>query len=118
MLVRYTVDEVRGLVSDAKARLVVTDEGTIGKAVAACQGLQVDFLVKRSDGNDGISFQAMRGDDGGVDNVFLNKIANDLQQQCCCKGKIDTLVVALMPLGVVLMSLVTTVAEGFLLMSR
>ena len=61
VLVRYTVDEVRGLVSDAKARLVVTDEGTIGKAVAACQGLQVDFLVKRSDGNDGISFQAMRG---------------------------------------------------------
>ena len=30
----------------------------------------------------------------------------------------DMLVVALMPLGVVLMSLVTTVAEGFLLMSR
>ena len=46
MLVRYTVDEVRGLVSDAKARLVVTDEGTLGKAVAACQGLQVDFMVK------------------------------------------------------------------------
>ena len=45
MLVRYTVDEVRGLVSDAKARLVVTDEATIGKAVAACQGLQVDFVV-------------------------------------------------------------------------
>lgn len=57
MLVRYTVDEVRGLVSDAKARLVVTDEGTIGKAVAACQGLQVDFLVKQSDRNDGFSFQ-------------------------------------------------------------
>ena len=45
MLARYTVDEVRGLVSDAKARLVVTDEATIGKAVAACQGLQVDFVV-------------------------------------------------------------------------
>ena len=45
VLARYTVDEVRGLVSDAKARLVVTDEATIGKAVAACQGLQVDFVV-------------------------------------------------------------------------
>ena len=46
VLVRYTVEEIRGLVSDAKARLVVTDEATIGKAKAACQGLQVDFLVK------------------------------------------------------------------------
>ena len=45
VLARYTVDEVRCLVSDAKARLVVTDEATIGKAVAACQGLQVDFVV-------------------------------------------------------------------------
>ena len=46
LMVRYTVNEIRGLVSDAKARLVVTDEATIGKARAACQGLQVDFVVR------------------------------------------------------------------------
>ena len=40
------MEEVRGLVSDAKARLIVTDEATFGKAVAACEGLQVDFVVK------------------------------------------------------------------------
>ena len=45
MLVRYTAAEVRGLVSDANARLVVTDEASVGKARDACQGLQVEFVV-------------------------------------------------------------------------
>ena len=42
---RYTAAEVRGLVSDANARLVVTDEASVGKARDACQGLQVEFVV-------------------------------------------------------------------------
>ena len=46
IVVRYTVEEIRGLVSDAKARLLVTDEETMSKAKAACQGLQVEFVVK------------------------------------------------------------------------
>ena len=46
IVVRYTVEEIRGLISDAKARLLVTDEATMSKAKAACKGLQVEFVVK------------------------------------------------------------------------
>ena len=45
MLGRYTAAEVRGLVSDANARLVVTDEASVDKARDACQGLHVEFVV-------------------------------------------------------------------------